>query len=430
MISSSNSNKLGELARLFLKLGTVAFGGPAAHIAMMEDETVKRRQWLTREHFLDLIGASNLIPGPTSTQLVMHVGYMRSGFLGLVVAGASFIFPAALITGGFAWLYVKFGSLPQVASLLYGVKPVILAIILGAVWKLWKTAVKNRQLAIIGSAVGIALLGGANEVVALLLGGVLGMVWLKFSRPKPPPTIATPSVVEPPLAQSDSAPQPDGKKMPLLVPFSLGTIAANLSNPATQVPLWKLGLFFLKTGSVLFGGGYVLVAFIQGELVEQYGWLTQQQLLDAVAVGQFTPGPVLTTATFIGYVIAGVPGAVVATIAIFLPSLFFVAALNPLIPHLRRSPWTSAFLDAVNVSSVALISVAIFTLARATLTLQAAQDLVRSYPQALVIDVPALVIAGVSALLLLRFKVSTVWLVLGGAIVGWLYQFATSSLSS
>ena len=202
MISSSNSNKLGELARLFLKLGTVAFGGPAAHIAMMEDETVKRRQWLTREHFLDLIGASNLIPGPTSTQLVMHVGYMRSGFLGLVVAGASFIFPAALITGGFAWLYVKFGSLPQVASLLSGVKPVILAIILGAVWKLWKTAVKNRQLAIIGSAVGIALLGGANEVVALLLGGVLGMVWLKFSRPKPPPTIATPSVVEPPTSHS------------------------------------------------------------------------------------------------------------------------------------------------------------------------------------------------------------------------------------
>lgn len=427
---SSSSNKLVELAKLFLKLGTVCFGGPAAHIAMMEDETIKRRQWLTREHFLDLIGASNLIPGPTSTQLVMHVGYLRAGLVGMVVAGASFIFPAVLITGGFAWLYVKFGSLPQVTPLLYGVKPVILAVVLGAVRKLWKTAVKNRQLSIIGSAVGAALLIGTNEVVALLLGGLLGMVWLKLSPPALTPATPAPSVVEQLPAKSDGETPSPGSTLPLIVPFSFGAIVTHLAGSSTQVPLWKLGLFFLKIGSVLFGGGYVLVAFIQGELVENYGWLTQQQLLDAIAVGQFTPGPVLSTATFIGYVIAGVPGALVATIGIFLPSFFFVAALNPLIPHLRRSAWTSAFLDAVNVSSVALMSVAIFTLARATLTLQSAQDLLRSYPQAVVIDLPALVIALVAALLLLRFKVSPVWLVLGGAIVGWLYQSAASNFYS
>jgi chromate transporter len=397
-MTNSAPSRLGELAKLFFKLGVVGFGGPVAHIAMIEDEVVKRRQWLTREHFLDLLGATNLIPGPNSTEMAIHIGYIYAGWLGLIVSGVCFILPAVLITGGFAWVYVAYGTLPQVAPLLYGIKPAVLAIIINALWGLAKKAVKTRQLLVIALAVALlTLLFKLNEVIALLVGGLLGMVWLN---------------------SGDKNDKPGDKANFLIASLTTGatlkasTVVAALvatTSTVTNVSLWQLGWFFLKVGSVLFGGGYLLVAFLQGGLVQEYGWLTQQQLLDAIAIGQFTPGPVLSTATFIGYVIAGIPGAIVATIGIFLPSFVFVAALNPLIPRLRASSWTRAFLDAVNVSAVALMVVTTLQLGAATLTL----------PQAPFVDFLGLAIAIVSAILAIHFRINAAWLVFGSAFIGW-----------
>ncbi|MEH1882914.1 chromate efflux transporter [Nostoc sp.] len=371
-MTNSAPSRLSELAKLFFKLGVIGFGGPVAHIAMIEDEVVKRRQWLTREHFLDLLGATNLIPGPNSTEMAIHIGYIYAGWLGLIVSGVCFVLPAVLITGGFAWVYVTYSTLPQVAPLLYGIKSAVLAIIINALWGLAKKSVKTSQLLVIALAVALmTLLFKLNEVIALLIGGLLGMVWLHSGN------------------KNDKS---GNKASFLLASLSTGAtlkastvVAASVATASTvtNVSLWQLGWFFLKVGSVLFGGGYLLVAFIQGGLVEEYGWLTQQQLLDAIAIGQFTPGPVLSTATFIGYIIAGIPGAIVATIGIFLPSFVFVAALNPLIPRLRASSWTRAFLDAVNVSAVALMVVTTLQLGAATLTL----------PQAPFVDFLALAIA-------------------------------------
>ncbi|AFZ24816.1 chromate transporter, chromate ion transporter family [Cylindrospermum stagnale PCC 7417] len=384
-------SRLGELAKLFFKLGIIGFGGPVAHIAMIEDEVVKRRQWLTREHFLDLLGATNLIPGPNSTEMAIHVGYIYAGWLGLIVSGVCFILPAVLITGGFAWVYVAYGTLPQVAPLLYGIKPAVLAIILNALWGLAKKAVKTRKLLVIAVAVTVlTLFWQVNEVFALLIGGLLGMLWLHGGdTPKDQANLLIASLTTGATLKATAA------------------VAASVTN--VSVPLWQLGWFFLKVGSVLFGGGYLLVAFLQGGLVQEYGWLTQQQLLDAIAIGQFTPGPVLSTATFIGYILAGIPGAIVATLGIFLPSFFFVAALNPLIPRLRASSWTRAFLDAVNVSAVALMVVTSLQLGKVTLTL----------PQAPYLDFLAVAIAIVSAVFALRFRLNAAWLVLGGALIGW-----------
>jgi chromate transporter len=389
----STTGRLGELARLFLKLGCVAFGGPAAHIAMYEDEVVRRRGWMSAEHFLDLVGATNLIPGPNSTEMTMHVGYERAGRAGLVVAGVCFILPAALITGGLAWLYVQYGTLPAAAPFLDGIKPAVLAIILGAVWRLGRTAVKSARVLAVGVAVLIAVLAGLNEVVALLIGGVVGMLWLRLG----------------------SGRVSDGTKLlavPLGTPFAklagLGSLGAGLSAAAAGAPLWKLGLFFLKVGAILYGSGYVLIAFLHGDLVAGYGWLTNQQLLDAVAIGQFTPGPVLSTATFIGYVIAGAPGAVVATVAIFLPSFFFVLILNPLIPRLRSWPWTAAFLDSINVSALALM---------VAVTLQLGTVVLTAWP--------AWVIAALAAVLTLRFRVNAAWVVVGAAAAGWVLSAVT-----
>ena len=397
MKSRDTWQRLGELAALFLKLGFIGFGGPAAHIAMMEEEVVERRKWLTREHFLDLVGATNLIPGPNSTEMAIHVGYIHSGRSGLAVAGIFFILPAVLITSGFAWAYVRFGSLPQVAPLLYGLKPAVLAVIFAAVWRLGKTAVKGWRLLFIGLAVAATSLLGMNEVLALLFGGIVGMLWLSaLDRDSPlsgkQGPIALVCIAASAVVKNAKA---SGKGAVVLVRGSVG-----LSMGAS---LWKLGLFFLKVGAVLYGSGYVLVAFLEGGLVHDYGWLTQQQLLDAIAIGQFTPGPVLSTSTFIGYLISGAPGAAVATTAIFLPSFLFVAALNPLIPRLRRSRWTAAFLDAVNVSAVALMAAVTMKLARETLT-----------------SWPAWLIALGAAVVGLRWRVNATWLVLGGAIVGWL----------
>jgi len=374
-----------EIAQVFFKLGVIGFGGPAAHIAMMEEEVVTRREWITRSRFLDLIGATNLIPGPNSTEMAIHLGYIYGGVFGLILAGVCFLIPAVVITGIFAWVYVTFGDLPQIAPLFYGIKPAVLAVILGALWKLGNKAIKSYQLLLIGFGVAVLLFFGINEVIALLIGGFVGMLLLRKVLPK------------------ETA---EG----LIATLSFGTIlkAVAATTAKTVPPLWKLGLFFLKVGSILFGSGYVLIAFIEGELVNQNAWLTQQQLLDAIAIGQFTPGPVLSTSTFIGYVIAGIPGAIVATLGIFFPSFIFVLILNPIIPRLRNSQWTSAFLDAVNVSAVGLMAV---------VTLQIAYSL---FLQPL--DYIAILIFIIGAIALFRFQLSPLWLVLGGAILGLVFQ--------
>ncbi len=366
---------MNELIRLFLKLGFIGFGGPAAVIAMMDDEVVTRRKWLTREHFLDLVGATNLIPGPNSTEMAMHVGYERRGFGGMVVAGLCFILPAALMTGTLGWLYAEYGTVPEVEPFLRGIKPAVLAIILGALWRLGKSAVKAWSLVPIGVTVAIGLLLGVNEVLAMLGGGLLGLGGLYFWRRR--------------LTAIGA-----------IIPFLYGF----LQIPKVEYSIWTLGWFFLKVGSVLYGSGYVLIAFLEGGLVQTYGWLTEQQLLDAIAIGQFTPGPVLSTATFIGVFLDGWQGGVMATVAIFLPSFVFVSILNPLIPRLRKSTMMGSFLDAVNVSAVALMLVVTVRLGLSVLTGWA--------PIAIF-----LLAAGVS----LRFKVNAVWLVVGGALLGLLF---------
>ncbi len=370
--------RIRELAWVFLKLGTVAFGGPAAHIAMMEEEVVRRRQWLTREEFLDLLGATNLIPGPNSTEMAIHVGHRRGGWPGLLVAGSCFILPAALIVLGLAWGYMRLKSLPEMSALLYGVKPVVIAIVLQALWGLARSAVKSRLLAAVGVAAALAAFFGANEIALLFLAGVVvaAVQWARQCRRAPSAALlAAPAV----------------------------PVAGAAAGAAASFSLGILFLTFLKIGAVLFGSGYVLLAFLRADLVHRLHWMTEGQLLDAVAVGQVTPGPVFTTATFIGYVLGGLPGAAVATVAIFLPGFVFVAASGPLVPRLRRSKTAGAFLDGVNVASLALMAVVTWYLGRAA-----------------VVDVTTLVLAAVSAVLLLRFRVNSLWVVVGGALPGFL----------
>ena len=373
--NNPNTEKnLVKLASLFFRLGLTAFGGPAAHIAMMEDEVVEKRKWMSREHFLDLVGATNLIPGPNSTEMVMHTGMHYGGIPGLFIAGICFIFPAAVLTGILGWFYKSYGELPAVAPFLMGIKPAVLAIILAAVIKLGKKALKKHAYAILGLLVIVAALWGINEVVAILAGGLIGMLaiqlvnrfWLNTT--------------------------------PLLFPLILPLLQAK----AFSLP--KLFLVFLKIGAILFGSGYVLVAYLEGELVDKLGWLTQQQLLDAIAAGQFTPGPVLTTSTFIGYQVGGFSGAVLATLGIFLPSFLFVAILNPLIPRLRKSTWAGAFLDAVNVSAVGIMAAVLLKLGYHTL-----------------VDWRSGVIAALAVGVTFGFqKVSSMWVVIGGAVLGYL----------
>lgn len=380
---------IGELITLFLKLGATAFGGPAAHIAMMEEEVVNRRRWLTRQHFLDLVGATNLIPGPNSTEMAIHIGYIRAKLPGLIAAGLSFILPAVIITGILAWIYVTVGTLPQATNFLFGIKPAVISVILVAVVRLGKTAAKNVRLTVIGIAVAAVSLMGMNEVVALLIGGIIGIVLYEL--------------IDRQKKSISGWLLPSFLQLPVLLTWSEAKAAASVSAAGIAgISLWKLGLFFLKIGSVLYGSGYVLVAFLEGELVKDYGWLTNQQLLDAIAIGQFTPGPVLSTATFVGYVLSGIPGATVATAAIFLPSFLFVLVLNPVIPRLRASKVMSAFLDAINVSAIGLMAAVVVSLAGRTLT-----------------DWRAIVIAIVAAIAGIRFKLNNVWLILGGAVTGW-----------
>jgi len=367
---------LGELAWLFGRLGFTAFGGPAAHIAMMEDEVVRRRGWMTHERFLDLLGATNLIPGPNSTELAIHIGHDRRGWAGLLVAGACFILPAVAIVTAIAWAYVRFGALPEAAGVLYGVKPVMIAVVVQALWSLGRTAVRSYALVAVGVAALAASLVGMNELIILLAAG--GLVAIGRG----------------------TLPRTGGRAASWLpVPWLGATTTAAAAT--TSFGLWPLFLVFLKVGSVLFGSGYVLLALLRGDLVERLHWLTESQLLDAVAVGQVTPGPVFTTATFVGYVLGGSGGAAVATLGIFLPAFVFVAISGSLIPRLRRSPAAGAVLDGVNVASLALMGAVTIQLGRAA-----------------IVDVPAAVLAVIGALVLIKYRPNSAWLVLGGAVIG------------
>jgi chromate transporter len=346
----------------------------------MESEVVSRRRWLTREQFLDYVGATNLIPGPNSTELAIHIGHARAGWYGLLVAGACFILPATLIVLAIAWAYVRWGALPEATSLLYGIKPVVIAIIAQALWRLGRTALRTAALGVLGAAAIVAVALGLNELLVLLFSGAI-MALARVMR-------ARSACIALPFAPGFTG----DTRLPLI---ALGALAA------TPVKLWTLFAVFAKAGAILFGSGYVLLAYLRADLVHRLEWLSEAQLIDAIAVGQVTPGPVFTTATFIGYVLAGVPGAVIATVGIFLPAFVFVALSGPIVPRLRRSRTAAAVLDGVNVASLALMAVVTFHLAVTAL-----------------VDPLAFVLVAVSLILLIRFRVNPAWLVLGGAVVG------------
>jgi len=370
---SKPEGTLSEVAKLFLRLGFTAFGGPAAHISMMHDEVVKRRNWLNDQQFLDLIGASNLIPGPNSTEMAIHLGYLRAGWRGLITAGVCFISPAMLIVMACAWLYVEYGTLPQAESILYGIKPVVIAVVAQALWNLGRKAFRGVLTGGVAVAVVVAYFFGFNEIALLAIGGLIVMLVVNRNRIL-------------------------GNTLNSFLPLPLlGTAAISGSAFSLATLFWK----FLKIGSVLYGSGYVLLAFLRADFIERLGWLTDQQLIDAIAIGQVTPGPVFTTATFIGYTLGGTPGALLATLGIFLPSFVFVAISNPLIPRMRKSPWVGSLLDGVNACSLGLMAAVTWQLGRASL-----------------IDVTTIVLAVVSLIALLRFRVNSVWLIAGGAAVG------------
>ncbi len=366
--------KLAELAKLFLKLGTTAFGGPAAHIAMMHDEVVKRREWLSDQQFLDLVGATNLIPGPNSTEMAIHLGLMRAGLRGLLIAGVCFILPAMLMVLGLGWIYTRFGATPQAEWLLYGLQPVVIAIISQALWNLGQKAIKGPLTASAGLAVLAFYLAGFNEIALLAAGGIFVLLVRSLA----------------------------GDRRALSGAFLLPLPALpGLFQGAHPFSLSQLFLTFLKIGSVLYGSGYVLLAFLRSDFVFRLGWLTESQLIDAVAIGQVTPGPVFTTATFIGFILGGLPGGLIATLGIFLPSFFFVWVSNPLIPRMRNSPLISSLLDGVNVASLGLMAGVTLQLARAS-----------------IVDGFTTAIALISLVLILRFRTNTTWLILGGGLLG------------
>jgi chromate transporter len=368
-VGASDSKHIGEVAKVFLRLGCIAFGGPAAHIAMMENEIVKKRKWMSADHFLDLVGATNLIPGPNSTEMTMHCGHERAGWKGLVVAGLCFILPAVIITGGLAWGYQVYGQLPEVEAFIYGIKPAIIAVIVSTMITLGQKALKSVTLGIIGGLAAIITLLGVNEIYILFGAGAIGILIHLIQKQSTANT--------------------------LTLPFLLAAVPAQLSTS-------KLFWIFLKIGSILYGSGYVLFAFLDAELVTK-GFLSKQELIDAIAVGQFTPGPVFSSATFIGWQIAGLPGAIAATVGIFLPSFLFVAFLNPLIPKLRKSKIMSAFLDTVNITSIAIILAVVVEMGRETL-----------------LDWRTIVIAILSFAVTFYFKkLNTAFVVIGGAALGY-----------
>ena len=392
--SARRREALLEVVGLFLRLGTTAFGGPAAHIAMMREEVVARRRWLSDRQFLDLLALTQLIPGPNSTEMAIHLGYLRAGHLGLAAAGAAFILPAAIIVGALAWAYAAYGALPQAGWLLYGIKPVIIAVVLQALAGLARAAAGRQALAWAWAAGLMAVyLSGVAEIPLLLAGGGLYALvrwgWDRRSQPAP-------------SAMSALPPWPTWEPEAAAAGAAVGAATAG-AGAATAAP-FSLGVLFttfLKIGSVLYGSGYVLLAFLRGDFVERLGWLTDTQILDAVSVGQFTPGPVFTTATFVGYLLGGVAGAAVATVGIFLPSFFFVAAIQPLGPRLRRSVWTSRLLDGINLASLSLMAGVTLQLARTAL-----------------VDPLTWALAVVALVALARWRVNSTYLILAGAAIG------------
>lgn len=380
-MEKNKRNNLLEIAQVFFKLGLFAFGGPAAHIAMMEEEIVRKRKWMDHQHFLNLMGATNLIPGPNSTEMTMHCGYVRGGVKGLFIAGFCFIFPAVILTGFLAFLYVEFGQVPQIEPFISGIKPAILAVILGAVFKLGKKALKNWQLAILAGLVILVSFLGVNEVTALLSAGLLGGLFFYGINE---------------LKGSDSK-----RILPVIgIPFLSPIIAKTVLS--TSKIFWT----FLKVGSVLYGSGYVLFAYLKGELVEP-GYLQMNELIDAIAVGQFTPGPVLSTATFIGYQLGGFGGAIAATIGIFLPSFLFVWMLNPLITKLRKNKLLSYFLDSVNVAAVAIMVVVL---------LEMSYETIINWQSAIIACLGIFFVFGPK-------KLSTIWIVIGGSALGYFLSY-------
>jgi len=371
--NTEENGRLREIAAAFLRLGFTGFGGAAAHIAMMEQEFVQRRKWLTREDFVDRVGAVSLLPGPSSTELAIYLGELRGGLAGLLIAGCSFILPSAVLVGILAWVYQKYGSAPQIGALLYGVKPVVVALIVQAVWSLGRVAVKSKELALLALVV-LGLATTHVSAVALLIG--TGVAWV--------------------VAERFAGRQANGKTAgAALVQGS--AVAASISLPNVV----GVFLYFLKVGAVLFGSGYVLLAVLRADLVEHLHWLTENQLIDAIAVSQGTPGPFFTVATFVGYVIAGWKGAVLATLGMFSPAFVFVAVTAKYLPRLRKSPMAGAFLDGVNAAAVALMAFVGWQFARATM-----------------LSVMPIAMAAVAVILVMRFRVNSAWLVLGGALVG------------
>ena len=376
LTTAGQRTSLWELAQLFLKLGTTAFGGPAAHIAMLQQEVVERRGWISQREFLDHLGASNIIPGPTSTELVIHIGRKRGGWPGLLIAGTCFILPAAVMVGILAWAYVRYGSLPAVSGLLYGVKPVVIAIILQALWKLGRAAVTSAWLTIVAFVTLFLAVVGVSPLLVLIVGGFLAVV-----------VSLGPTRMRTVLVAFLQAPQ---------------TMSGAAAVMPTAPGLLSIFFIFVKIGAIVFGSGYVLLVFLHADLVERHRWLTQRQLLDAVAVGQVTPGPVFTTATFLGYLLHGTLGAAVATVGIFLPAFALVALSAPLIPKIRASRVAGAALDGINVASVALMALVTWQLARSAL-----------------VDSITIVLALWSALLLFRFpRLNSVWLIGGAGLIG------------
>ncbi len=375
---------LGEIALVFLKLGTIAFGGPAAHLAMMEEEFVRRRRWITHAEFLDRLATANLIPGPSSTEVAIFVGQLKRGWRGLIVAGCCFIIPAAIIVTVIAWAYVRFGSLPRAEGILYAIKPAVVAIVIQALGKLGRTGLRTFLLAAIAVLAAALAFAGVSPVLVLVFAGVGSVVALAMK------------------SRSAGAGVFGFQKAVVLPKVVAGAMAVAAMSTAFPVGLGRLFLSFLKVGSVVFGSGYVLLAFLQTEFVEHLHWLTDKQLMDAVAVGQFTPGPLFTTATFIGYVVAGWMGAVVATVGIFLPGFVLVAVSGPLIPRLRRSPVAAAALDGVVAGSLALMAVVAMQLGKAS-----------------IVDRTTLIVFGVSLIALLRLRLNSAWVVAGAAVVGY-----------
>jgi len=370
----SLARRLVEVTLLFLKLGFTAFGGPAAHLALFHDEAVKRRKWLDEQHFLDLIGATNLIPGPNSTEIAIHLGFLRAGWLGFALGGLCFVLPATLIVLALAEIYVRFGSTPQIGWLLYGIKPVIIAIIVNALLNLGKKALKDFLTGVAGLLVIAAYFWGINEIALLFAAGLLVMFIKNLQKYRRPGVNG------------------------LFLPFAGISLPALAAIPFS-LPI--LFLTFLKIGSVLYGSGYVLLAFLRADFVTRLGWISDQQLIDAIAIGQVTPGPLFTAATFIGFLLGGTPGALLATAGIFLPSFVFVAISNPLIPRLRNSPWASSLLDGINAASLGLMAAVTWQLGRASL-----------------VDPLTIVMSLAAFGLLVRYQVNSTWLIAGGAAIG------------